>query len=88
MTSFLLVFNPSTDSLLRPVQLKTDVFRSTKNSGKVDLLKIDINLYRNFKMNGKVEFIDRLTRIVLLDSFRSPTLQYTEVRLIGHISNK
>ena len=42
MTSFLLVFNPSTDSLLRPVQLKTNVFRLTKNSGKVDLLKIDI----------------------------------------------
>ena len=42
MTSFLLVFNPSTDSLLRPVQLKTNDFRLTKNSGKVDLLKIDI----------------------------------------------
>ena len=83
MTSFLLVFNPSTDSLLRPVQLKTNVFRSTKNSGKVDLLKIDINLYRNFKMNGKVEIIDRLTSIVLPDP--CPLLKPYAKYVIGNI---
>ena len=42
MTSFLLVFNLSTGSVLRPVQLKADILRLTKNSEKVDLLKIDI----------------------------------------------
>ena len=49
MTSFLSVFNPSTAFLLRLAESKANVFRLTKNSGKVDLLKIDITFIEIWK---------------------------------------